>query len=225
MENKGRISSSTMLQLQVKVGLMRGQSLSKDNVPDQRSGWCYWYMALSITRVDIHPEDVNLLETFNRLTYYAVGVQMMLLSNIVHLTLPRMGILLVKSYEVYCKMLDRVRFALVIRRLENDIYYWCYYIECKTSLLLNTDGRYKSHWDRLLVLALDAQHMAIRIAFEPTICIIQWSWRSFSDRYLSVYIQYLTANITSGDITGCMPMWWYDNTRRQGGERKIQGEP
>jgi hypothetical protein len=49
------------------------------------------------------------------LAYYAVGVQMMLLGNIVHLTLSRMGTLLVKSYEVYCKILDRIRFALVIK--------------------------------------------------------------------------------------------------------------
>jgi hypothetical protein len=65
-------------------------------------------MALSITCVDIDLRDVNLLETFNWLTYYVVGVQMMLLSNIVHLTLLRMGILLVKSYEVYCELLNRV---------------------------------------------------------------------------------------------------------------------
>jgi hypothetical protein len=60
------------------------------------------------------------------LTYYAVGVQMMLLGNIVHLTLSIMGILLVKSYEVYCKILDRIRFVLVIKiskGLETDIYY------------------------------------------------------------------------------------------------------
>jgi hypothetical protein len=38
-----------------------------------------------------------------------------LLGNIVHLTLSSMGILLVKSYEVYCRILDRIRFALVIK--------------------------------------------------------------------------------------------------------------
>jgi hypothetical protein len=158
MENKGRIISSTILQLQARVRLIRGQSLSKDNVPDQRSGWCYWYMALSITCVDIDLRDVNLLETFNWLTYYVVGVQMMLLNNIVHLTLLRMGILLVKSYEVYCELLNRVWFALVVRiSLEREIgiYYWCHYIEYKNSLLLDTDERYKFHWDRLSVLVFD----------------------------------------------------------------------
>jgi hypothetical protein len=115
---------------------------------------------------------------------------MMLLSNVVHLTLFRMGTLLVKSYEVYCEVLNRVWFALVVKislECEIDIYYWCHYIEYRNSLLLNTGGKYKSHWDRLSMFVLDARNVTIFV-IEPTICIVQWSWKSFSDRYLNIHI-------------------------------------
>jgi hypothetical protein len=138
-----------------------------------------------------------------------VGVQMMLSTNVVHLTLFRMGTLLVKSYEVYCEVLNRVWFALVVKiSLEHEIgiYYWCHYIEYKNSLLLDTGGRYKSHWDRLSVFVLDARNVTI-FAIEPTICILQ-EVEEFLRPLLWCRDQASSMGIASGDIICLMSTCW-----------------
>jgi hypothetical protein len=90
---------------------------------------------------------------------------MMLSDNVVHLTLFRMGTLLVKSYGVYCRILDKVWLALATNTgmWEQCVCFWVIKMVCNINVVVDTD-RGKS------LSQIDCQDLYMVLTYDDSIC-------------------------------------------------------